>query len=146
MTAQLFATFHLGNSYLGIDALQVQEVARAQPMSPVPLAPPEVRGLINLRGQIVTAIDVRQRLGLGTTEPDRIAQLMNVVVHTDDGPVSLLVDDIAEVIEIAPGEIGEVPETMRDIDRSLVLGIHERPDELLVLLDVHLVAAPRAAA
>ncbi len=146
MTAQLYATFRLGSSYFGIDALQVQEVARAQPMSPVPLAPPEVRGLINLRGQIVTALDVGQRLGLPPTPQARLAGLMNVVVSTADGPVSLLVDDISEVLEIPPHEIGAVPETLQHIDRDLVLGIHERPDELLVLLDVHLLAAARTPA
>src|SRR4051794_10190615 len=87
-----FSTFSLAGLLLGVEVLQVQEVIRYQEMTRVPLAPAEVRGLINLRGQIVTAIDLRRRLGL----PDRAEheQPMNVVVRTSDGVISLLVDEI----------------------------------------------------
>src|SRR3954454_16474957 len=99
-TAHQYCTFTVDGHYFGVDVLRVQEVIRAQPMTRVPLAPPVVRGLINLRGQIVTAIDLRRRLGM----PDRAADRppVNVVVRTDDGAVSLLVDEIGDVI--APPE------------------------------------------
>ena len=89
-----FCTFVLGGHHFGIDVLKVQEIIRYQEMTRVPLAPPVVRGLINLRGQIVTAIDLRRRLEL----PERTdGQLpVNVVVKTDDGAVSLLVDEIGD--------------------------------------------------
>lgn len=91
-------TFHAGGAYFGIPVEQVQEVVRPQPITPVPLAPKVVRGLINLRGQILMAIDLRSRLGLG--EPDDQSKLMNVVVRTGDSPVSFLVDEIGEVLDV----------------------------------------------
>src|SRR3954454_4627156 len=94
-----YCTFYLDGSYFGLDVLHVQEVIRHQEMTRVPLAPPVVRGLINLRGQIVTALDLRRRLEL----PDRPADQpppVNVVVRTDDGAVSLLVDDIGDVLVV----------------------------------------------
>lgn len=75
-----FCTFHLDSLFLGIEVLRVQEVIRAQPMTHVPLAPPAVKGLINLRGQIVTAIDLRDRFGLPPLPSEQAP--MNVVVRT----------------------------------------------------------------
>ena len=90
-------TFSLDHLFLGIEVLQVQEVIRAQALTRVPLAHRAVRGLINLRGQIVTAIDLRERLGL-PAQPDG-RESMNVVLRTDEGAVSLLVDEIGDVLE-----------------------------------------------
>src|SRR5437868_11453098 len=94
-----YCTFYVDGHYFGLDVLQVQEIIRFQEMTRVPLAPPVVRGLINLRGQIVTAIDLRRRLEM----PDRLDDQfpVNVVVHTDDGAVSLLVDEIGDVLEVS---------------------------------------------
>ena len=144
MTDRLFATFTLDGAYFGVDALQVQEVLRYQPMTRVPLAPPDIRGLINLRGQIVTALDLRRRLGLA----DRPAghDPMNVVVRTDDGPVSLLVDEIGEVLEVDVDRLEAAPETVRRIERRLILGIHKLEGQLLVILDVAQLAAARPVA
>jgi purine-binding chemotaxis protein CheW len=89
-TSKQFCTFFLNDLFFGVEVLQVQEVLRCQPMTRVPLSPPTVRGLINLRGQIVTALDLRHRLEL--PERDAGSQPMNVVVRSDDGAVSLLVD------------------------------------------------------
>ena len=83
MAAKQLCTFHVADGYFGIPVEQVQEVVRPQPITPVPLAPKVVRGLINLRGQILTAIDLRFRLGLG--EPGDQEKLMNVVVRTTLG-------------------------------------------------------------
>src|ERR1700753_2581961 len=92
-----FCTFYVDNLFLGIDVQQVQEVIRYQEMTRVPLAPAAIRGLINLRGQIVTAIDMRCWLGL---PPRRAEELpMNVVVRDGDSAVSLLVDRIGDVLE-----------------------------------------------
>jgi purine-binding chemotaxis protein CheW len=95
---QQFCTFFLDSLFLGVEVQRVQEVLRQQAMTQVPLAPPVVRGLINLRGQIVTAIDLRRRLDLRERGADEVA--MNVVVRTDDGAVSLLVDDIGDVLNV----------------------------------------------
>jgi chemotaxis protein methyltransferase CheR len=95
------------------DVQQVQEVVRPQPITPVPLAPKVVRGLINLRGQILTAIDLRHRLGLGELS-DR-TKLMNVVVRTDESPVSFLVDEIGEVLDVDESSFEAPPELLNEV-------------------------------
>jgi chemotaxis signal transduction protein len=82
-----FATFHLAGLFLGVDVLKVQEVIRYQEMTRVPIAPPMVEGLINLRGQIITAIDLRRRLGLADRADGELP--MNVVIRSDDGAASV---------------------------------------------------------
>jgi len=128
-----FCTFHVENLFLGIDVQQVQEVIRYQVMSRVPLAPPAVSGLINLRGQIVTAIDLRVRLGL----PLRPAgeRPMNIVVRDEDGAVSLLVDSIGEVLEVDEESFERPPSTVRPSVRGLILGAYKLPNKLLLVLD-----------
>src|ERR1700712_2738049 len=93
-----YCTFYADDMYFGIWVREVQEVLQYQDMVRVPLASPVVRGLINLRGQIVTALDPRRRLELPDRSDD--ADPMNVVVRTDDGAVSLLVDQIGDVVEV----------------------------------------------
>src|SRR3954469_16736206 len=97
--AHQYCTFYLGAHSFGLDVLKVQEIIRYQEMTRVPLAPPVVRGLINLRGQIVTAIDLRRRLELHDRPADQFP--VNVVVYTDDGAVSLLVDEIGDVMDVS---------------------------------------------
>src|SRR5215468_4965940 len=109
--AQQYCTFFVGGHYFGLDVLKVQEVIRYQEMTRVPLAPPEVRGLINLRGQIVTAIDLRRRLELSERPADQLP--VNVVVQTDDGAVSLLVDEIGDVLEVREKLFERPPDTLR---------------------------------
>jgi purine-binding chemotaxis protein CheW len=128
-----FCTFSVNDLLLAIDVLEVQEVIRYQDMTRVPTAPPVVRGLINLRGQIVTAIDLRCRLGLPPAAVDQ--RPMNVVIRTDDGAVSLLVDEIGEVIELADQKLERPPETVPATIRELVTGIIMLEGRLLLLLD-----------
>ncbi|MGJ5820475.1 chemotaxis protein CheW [Paludibaculum fermentans] len=129
-----YATFVVAGHYFGTDVTQVQEVLRHQAMTPVPLAPPVIQGLINLRGQIVTAIEMRQRLGL----PERADQeeSMNVVVRTEDGVVSLLVDEIGDVVEGEPQLFEAPPESLDPVLRSLVSGIYKLKGRLLLVLDI----------
>lgn len=128
-----FCTFTAAGYVFGIDVLHVQELIRYQPITRVPLASAIVRGLINLRGQIVTALDLRRRLGL----PDRPAEdwPVNVIVRTDDGAVSLLVDDIGDVLDVPDSEIVEAPETLAPALRALVEGTYKQPDGLLLILN-----------
>src|SRR5438477_10638336 len=104
-----YCTFFVDGHYFGVDVLKVQEIIRFQEMTRVPLAPPVVRGLINLRGQIVTALDLRRRLQLPDQAADR--KPINVVVHTDEGAVSLLVDEIGDVIAVPEGDLEPPPPT-----------------------------------
>ncbi|MGE0443293.1 MAG: chemotaxis protein CheW, partial [Gemmatimonadales bacterium] len=110
MASQQFCTFQVADLFFGIEVLQVQEVIRSLEMTRVPLAPPCIEGLINLRGQIVTAIDLRTRLGLPIRENEEPP--MNVVVRTDDGALSLLVDAIGDVIETNDEAFERPPETL----------------------------------
>jgi purine-binding chemotaxis protein CheW len=134
MGTQQFSTFHLDGHFLGIEVVKVQEVIRSQRMTNVPLAPPEVRGLINLRGQIVTALDLRQRLDLppreeGSPEP------INVVVHTPEGSVSLLVDEIGDVLTVDDELFERPPDTVQGIARTLIRGAYKLDGHLLLVLD-----------
>ncbi len=128
-----FSTFYLDGHFFGIDVLEVQEVFRYQEMTKVQLAPPVVRGLINLRGQIITAIDLRRRLEM----PDREEGVlpMNVVVRTDDAAVSLLVDEIGDVLEASPDDFEPPPDTIRGVTRDLVRGVYKLEGKLLLILD-----------
>ncbi|MFZ5889684.1 MAG: chemotaxis protein CheW [Myxococcota bacterium] len=138
MTLQ-YCTFELGNLLLGLEAKLVQEVLRAQPVTEVPLSPHAVRGLMNMRGQIVLVVDLRRRLGL--PEPASDARRVNVLVRTDDGLVSLLVDRVGDVLEVAPENFEAVPDTLDSEARHLLRGAYQLPDRLLLQLDAHRAAA-----
>jgi purine-binding chemotaxis protein CheW len=138
-TTQL-CTFSVDGLLLGVDVLRVQEVIRFQQLTRVPLAPPVVRGLINLRGQIVTAIDLRRRLGLPPRAVDH--KPMNVIIRSDDGAVSLLVDEIGDVLELDPRDFDRPPETVPRVVCDLIQGIYKMPGGLLLVLDTEKVVAP----
>jgi purine-binding chemotaxis protein CheW len=126
-------TFFVADRFFGVDVTRVQEVIRYQEMTRVPLAPSVISGLINLRGQIVTAIEMRARLGLPPRAADKLP--MNVVVRTADGPVSLLVDEIGDVLEVAEGSLDRVPATMSASARELISGVYKLEKALLLVLD-----------
>src|SRR5262249_29066608 len=104
-----------------------------QEMTRVPLAPPTVRGLLNLRGQIVTGIDLRRRLELGERPSGGLP--MNVVLRGEDSPVSFLGDDIGEGIDVAADAGEQPPETLRGRVRELIQAVYPLADELLLILD-----------
>lgn len=137
-TRQL-CTFLIDGMLFGVDVMHVQEVIRYQEMTVVPLASSTVRGLINLRGQIVTAIEMRARLGLEPRSADTLP--MNVVTTTADGVVSLLVDEIGDVLEVEERTFERAPETMGAAFRDLVPGVFKLDGRLLLLLDAERVAA-----
>lgn len=134
VSSRQFSTFYVDGLYFGVEVLRVQELIRYQEMTRVPLAHAVIRGLINLRGQIVTAIDMRRRLDA----PDRPADQMpmNVVVRTDDGAVSLLVDEIGDVVEVQEEQFEAAPETIRGRANELVTGVYKMVEHLLLVLDV----------
>ena len=132
-TANQYCTFYVNGLFFGVEVLRVQEVIRFQEMTPVPLASNVVSGLINLRGQIVTAIDLRRRLALADRDSSELP--MNVVIRTDDGAVSLLVDQIGDVLEVDADSYERPPETLNGVARQLVLGVYKLKDQLLLILD-----------
>ncbi len=131
--SEQFCTFFLDGHFFGVPVQQVQEVIRYQEMTRVPLVPQVVRGLINLRGQIVTAIDLRRRLGMSERPADQLP--MNVVVRTDDGALSLLVDEIGDVIEVEEKTFEQPPETLKGMAQEVIRGVHKLPERLLLVLD-----------
>jgi purine-binding chemotaxis protein CheW len=131
---QQFCTFFLEEHLFGVPVEQVQEVIRYQEMTHMPLAPQVVSGLINLRGQIVTAIDLRRRLDMADRPDGQLP--MNVVVRTSDGALSLLVDEIGEVIEVDKDKRQKPPGTLQGPSRALVLGVYTLADRLLLELGI----------
>lgn len=132
-----FCTFLLNDLLFGVDVAEVQEVVRHQAMTRIPLAPPVVGGLINLRGQMVTAIDLRRLLDLPPRSADRLP--MNVVLRPADGTVSLLVDDIHDVIEADEDSFERAPETVHGSARELIRGVYKLKDRLLLVLRTDLI-------
>jgi purine-binding chemotaxis protein CheW len=131
-TEKQFCTFYLQDLLFGVEVQNVQEVIRYQGMTEVPLAPNEVAGLINLRGQIVTAIDLRKRLGLGQRAENALP--VNVVVRVDGAAVSLLVDEIGGVVEVQDNMFEVPPDTLKGERRELVTGVFKLKDRLLLAL------------
>src|SRR4051794_16643278 len=130
---QQFCTFFLNDLFFGVEVEKVQEVIRFQETTRVPLAPKVVGGLINLRGQIVTALDLRTRLELPERTETQVP--MNVVIRTDDGAVSLLVDEIGDVVEVEQKDFEEPPDTLAGTARELISGAFKLKSRLLLRLD-----------
>jgi purine-binding chemotaxis protein CheW len=129
-----FCTFYLDQLLFGVELTGVQEVIRLLEVTKLPLAPDVVGGLINLRGQIVTAVDLRRRLELAAAPED--ANVMNVVVRSQDGAVSLRVDEIGDVVEVEESSFEPPPETLRGPVRTMILGVHKLNDRLMHVLDI----------
>lgn len=128
-----FCTFAVDDLLFAVDVTRVQEVIRFQEMTRVPLAPRAIRGLINLRGQIVMAVDLRERLGLPPRDPDALP--MNVVIRGLEGSVSLLVDSIGDVIEVGGDAFEVPPSTMLAAHRQVVDAVCKLKGRLLLVLD-----------
>ncbi len=131
--SEQYSTFQVGDLFFGVEVVKVQEVLRYQEMTRVPLAPGVVQGLINLRGQIVTALDMRSRLGLTQRPLDMTP--MNLVLRSDEGAVSLLVDEIGDVLEVETDCYERVPETLPAEQRELIAGVCKLDGRLLLVLD-----------
>jgi purine-binding chemotaxis protein CheW len=131
--ARQFCTFLLADLTFGIEVDRVQEVIRAQPLTGVPLANSVVQGLINLRGQIVTALDLRRRLDLPLLEDGQ--EPMNIVVRTPTGVLSLLVDEIGDVVDVDQSTFEAPPETLEGVARELIVGAYKLETRLLLILD-----------
>ena len=128
-----FCTFYLDKVLFGVELQGVQEVIQHLELTEVPLAPAIVGGLMNLRGQIVTAVDLRRRLEL-PERPDDMSPT-NVVVRTRDGAVSLLVDEIGDVVEVDQESFERPPETLQGMARELIRGAYKLKDGLLLILN-----------
>ncbi len=131
--ATQICTFTVDDLILGVEVTQVQEVIRSQAMTRVPLASRVIHGLINLRGQIVSAVDLRTRMGLPPREGD--GPPMHVVIRGVEGSVSLLVDAIGDVIEVAEDALEAPPATLHASLREVTDAVCKLPGQLLLLID-----------
>ena len=137
--AQQFCTFHVGDLFLGIEVERIQEVLSDVTITPVPMAPVAVRGLINLRGQIVTAIDLRQRFDLPVRHPE--AASSTIVLDSSDEHLSLVVDRAGDVVEVEESAFEDPPDTLKGEARRLIRGAYKLQRRLLLVLDLeHAVA------
>jgi purine-binding chemotaxis protein CheW len=138
------STFMVGRYLFGVDVALVQEIMRVRTMTPVPLADQEIAGLINLRGEVLTGIDLRILFGLESTDTSQ--NPINIVVRVDDEPVSLLVDAIGGVVDVSVLPFQSTPATVDPQTRALILGAYTLPDQLLLALDARKVLADLAVA
>lgn len=137
--APQYCSFHVGDLFLGIEVERIQEVLRDAVITRVPLAPPEVRGLINLRGQIVTAIDLRRRFGLEDPPTDETGATL--ILRFDEELVSLVADRAGDVVDVAEEVFEDPPDTLKGERRRLIRGAFKLEDRLLLALDVENVLA-----
>lgn len=130
-----WVTFRLDNEKYGIKVMQVQEVLRLTEIAPVPGAPDYVLGIINLRGNVVTVIDSRRRFGLTEKEPDDATRI--VIIESDNQVVGIMVDSVAEVVDLTAAEMETAPNVGNDESSKYIQGVSSRGDELLILVDVN---------
>lgn len=136
-----WVTFRLDNEKYGINVMQVQEVLRVSEIAPVPGAPDYVIGIINLRGNVVTVIDTRKRFGLPPREGDESTRI--VIIEADRHIVGILVDSVAEVVNVRGSEIESAPNVGNEESSKYIQGVHSRDHEILILVDVNKLLSDR---
>jgi purine-binding chemotaxis protein CheW len=131
---RILCTFRVADLFLGLDIASVQEVLRGQEVTRLPLASAPVRGIINLRGRIVPAVDLRRCLELAPA-PESL-EPATIVVRGPEAAVSLLVDDVGDVMSVSEESFSRTPETVRASARELLRGVFQLEDRLLLELDL----------
>ncbi|MDR9750639.1 chemotaxis protein CheW [Pseudomonas sp. SZMC_28357] len=129
-----WVTFKLDNETYGINVMRVQEVLRYTEIAPVPGAPSYVLGIINLRGNVVTVIDTRQRFGLGTVEVSDNTRI--VIIEADKQVVGIMVDSVAEVVYLRQSEIETAPNVGNEESAKFIQGVCNKNNELLILVEL----------
>ncbi|WP_297055529.1 chemotaxis protein CheW [Thermosulfurimonas sp.] len=130
---QTFVTFWLGEHLFGLPIAEVVEINRKMEITPVPLAPPYIKGIINLRGQVLTTVDLAERLGLQVEAP----RAYNLIVKTEDEErISFLVEKIGDILEVPSKNVEEPPERIEGVERKFVRHVCQLPERLLVILNV----------
>ena len=132
-TSRQYATFRVADLFFGIDVLKVQELIRQQDMTAMPLAPRAIEGLINLRGQLVIAIDTRRSLGLRPADGED--ERVNIVIRCGDAIVSLLVDEICDVLHVPQSAYALVPDNMPSEQRQLIECVFHLKQGLMLVLN-----------
>lgn len=135
-----WVTFHLDEETYGINVMEVQEVVRVPEIAPVPGAPDYVMGIINLRGNVVTVVDTRKRFGLPPKDADDATRI--VIIEAENQVVGILVDNVAEVVDLHASEIEAAPNVGNDQSARFIDGVFSRDDQLLILVDVTKLLTP----
>ena len=130
-----WVTFRLDGETYGINVMQVQEVLRMTEIAPVPGAPDYVIGIINLRGNVVTVIDTRKRFGLMPTEADDSTRI--VIIESDNNIVGILVDSVAEVVNLRGSQIETAPNVGNEESSKYIQGVFSREDDILIMVDLN---------
>jgi len=130
-----WVTFRLENEKYGINVMQVQEVLRVTEIAPVPGAPEYVLGIINLRGNVVTVIDTRKRFGLVSKDVDDATRI--VIIEADEQVVGILVDSVAEVVDLRISDIETAPNVGTEESAKFIQGVASQEGELLIIIDLN---------
>ncbi|MBT3764240.1 MAG: chemotaxis protein CheW [Rhodospirillaceae bacterium] len=132
-----FVTFMVGDQMFGTPILMVQDILMLEKIEPIPLAPPEVLGSINLRGRIVTVVDIRQRLGMPKSkENDQDRKMMGVTIEQEHDLYTLMVDKIGDVLSVSTEMFEGNPSTLDPAWSEFALGVYRLEGQLMVVLDV----------
>ncbi len=135
------ATFFLGDYCFGIDLLEIQEINRQRDLTEVPHTAEHVRGVINLRGEVVTVLDLRTMLGLAPLEFTRLTR--NIILQSGGEPVGLLVDRLADVVSATTGDLQAPPANVAGVEARCILGVHQTEEQLVVVLRLEELLVPR---
>jgi purine-binding chemotaxis protein CheW len=133
------ATFYIGEALCGMDILNVQEINKLMDMTKVPQAPTYVTGILNLRGQIVTVVDLGKKLGLTSTELSESTR--NIIVNSENEYIGLLVSSISDVVEAQWDKVEDPPANIGGVQGSFFKGVYKTQDRLIGILDVNKVLA-----
>ncbi len=131
-----FVTLYIGDQIFGLPVSDIREVFHPLAITRVPLAPPEIRGVLNLRGRIVTAIEVRTCLNLPPLEEDEASSMMAIGIEVDDEAYGLIVDRIGDVLQLPERDCEAIPCNMDPNWQALASGIFRLDGQLLIILDI----------
>ncbi len=137
---ETFVTFWLGDYLFGLPIEEVVEINRKLEITPVPLSPSYIKGIINLRGQVLTTVDLAERIGLKLEESARAYNL--IVRNADEERVSLLVERIGDILEIPADKVEDPPERIEGVERRFVRNVCQLPERLLVILNTKEILQP----
>jgi purine-binding chemotaxis protein CheW len=129
-----FLTFFLAGEEYGIEILKVHEIIKMMPVTPVPRTPAFIKGVINLRGKIIPIVDLRLKLGMDTKE--QTDETCTIVVQAGDLQIGIIVDKVSEVLDIAAGDIDDVPSFGGNVNSDYILGIGKTEGKVKLLLDI----------
>lgn len=136
-----FATFYLDHLLFGVDIANVQEINRQVDITVVPHVPAHIRGVINLRGEVASVIDLRTVLGMTPSEETRDTR--NLIVCSQDEAIGLWVDRVSDILTVRADEISSAPANVDGVDGRFIQGVHTLDSDIVVLLDIEQVLADR---